>query len=82
MHKDLKGLKVTNEWQDDGTGILHQVAQFPIDQVGYSSIQGAHTLSTHAKPRDKGTDCRAGRPICPSKTPHPLLREAVEKCGR
>ena len=26
-------LKATNEWQDDGAGILHQVAQFHIDQV-------------------------------------------------
>ena len=26
-------LKATNEQQDDGAGILHQVAQFPIDQV-------------------------------------------------
>ena len=29
----LKGLKVTNEQQDDRTGVLHQVAQHPIDQV-------------------------------------------------
>ena len=27
------GLKATNEWQDDGTSVLHQVAQHPIDQV-------------------------------------------------
>ena len=27
----FKGLKATNEWQDDGTGVLHQVAQHPID---------------------------------------------------
>ena len=25
-------LKATNERQDDGAGILHQVAQFPVDQ--------------------------------------------------
>ena len=31
--KGVKGLKATNERQDDGAGILHQVAQFPIDQV-------------------------------------------------
>ena len=29
----FKGLKATNERQDDGTAILHQVAQNPIDQV-------------------------------------------------
>ena len=27
----LKGLKTTNEWQDDGTDVLHQVAQHPRD---------------------------------------------------
>ena len=31
-NKSLR-LKTTNERQDDGAGILHQVAQFPIDQV-------------------------------------------------
>ena len=30
----FKGLKISHEWQDDGTGVVHQVAQFPIDQVG------------------------------------------------
>ena len=29
----FKGLKATNEWQDDGTGTSHQVAQHPIDHV-------------------------------------------------
>ena len=29
----FKGLIATNEWQDNGSGILHQVTQFPIDQV-------------------------------------------------
>ena len=32
-HLPCKGLKATNERQDDGVGILHQVAQFPINQV-------------------------------------------------
>ena len=32
-HATIKGLKVTNERQDDGTGVLHQVAQLPTDQV-------------------------------------------------
>ena len=27
----FKGLKANNELQDDGIGILHQVAQFPIN---------------------------------------------------
>ena len=30
---EFKGLKATNEGQDDWVGILHQVAQFPIGQV-------------------------------------------------
>ena len=29
----LKSVKATNEQQDDGAGIMHQGAQFPIDQV-------------------------------------------------
>ena len=28
----MSRLKATNERQDDGASILHQVAQFPIDQ--------------------------------------------------
>ena len=31
--RSIKDLKATNEWQDDGAGILHEMAQFPIDQV-------------------------------------------------
>ena len=31
--KRFQGLKATNEQQDNGTGILHQVAQHPKDQV-------------------------------------------------
>ena len=27
----FKGLKAINEWQDDGTGVLQQVAQYPVD---------------------------------------------------
>ena len=44
----LKGLKATNERQDDGAGILHQVAQFPIDQVHKEPMP----LSAHARPRE------------------------------
>ena len=40
FYKGFKGLKVTTEWQDNGTGVLHQVAQHPIDR--YIDIQGAH----------------------------------------
>ena len=41
----------TNERQDDGAGILHQVAQFPIDQV-YSIYKPPMPLSAHARPRE------------------------------
>ena len=44
-------LKATNEWQDDGAGILYQVAQFPIDQV-YLIYKAPMPLSTHARPRE------------------------------
>ena len=42
--------QATNEREDDGAGILHQVAQFSINQVYFIYIQGA--LSTHARPRE------------------------------
>ena len=42
----FKDLKTTNEWQDDGIGILHQVAQHP--------IQGTHApFCPHKTQRDK-----------------------------
>ena len=31
--QQIQGLKATNEWQDDGTGVLHQVAQHSTGQV-------------------------------------------------
>ena len=68
-------LKATNEWQDDGAGTLHQMAQFPIDQV-YFILQGAHALlRPHKTQRDK---VLAAKQV---GTPHPLLKEAVETCG-
>ena len=33
----FKGIKATNERQGNGTGILHQVAQYPIDLVHLST---------------------------------------------
>ena len=46
-------LKATNERHDDMAGILHQVTQFPIDQV-YFIIQGAHApLRPRKAERDK-----------------------------
>ena len=72
----FKDLKATNGWQDNGTGVLYQVAQHPIDQVCWYTrcpwpsppMQG---------PEGQGAGCRAGRPVHPSK---PLIpcSEAVE----
>ena len=45
------GLKATNERQDYGAGILHQEAQFPIDQV-YLIYKAPMPLSAHARPRE------------------------------
>ena len=76
----LKGLKVTNERQDDETGILHQVAQFPIGQVTY--IQSTHVpLCPHKTQRDKVLAAKQVG-LYASLNPHPLLREAVETCGQ
>ena len=47
-------LKVTNEQQDDGAGILHQVAQFPIDQVYF--IYARHPLSYQDNVQTGGWD--------------------------
>ena len=47
---DLR-LKATNERQDYGAGILHQEAQFPIDQV-YLIYKAPMPLSAHARPRE------------------------------
>ena len=44
-------LKATNEQQDDGASILHQVLQFPIDQV-YLIYKAPMPLSIHARPRE------------------------------
>ena len=53
----LARLKATNERQDYGAGILHQVAQFPIDQV-YLIYEAPMPLSTHARPERQGTGCK------------------------
>ena len=42
VHSKNAGLKATTEWRDDETVVLHQMAQFPIDQVYGTYIQGAH----------------------------------------
>ena len=47
----VKHLKATNERQDYGAGILHQEAQFPIDQV-YLIYKAPMPLSAHARPRE------------------------------
>ena len=64
----IKGLKATNEEQADGAGILHQVAQSPIDQV-YLYTRHPRPSPPMQDPETLGTVCRAGRPIYPSKPP-------------
>ena len=64
----MKVLKATNEWQDDGTGILHQVAQHPINQVYGYTRRPSHSLLVHDL-AEQGTGCRAGIPVHPSKLP-------------
>ena len=81
MVKSLKVLQVTNEQQGNGTSILHQVAQHPIDQVYLYTRRPCPSLPTQDL-EEQGTRCRAGRPMHPSKPPHPLLRGAVEKYGQ
>ena len=55
----FKGLYATDERQDDGAGILHQVAQFPRDQVYfiYIYIQGAHAPLCPHKTQRQGSGC-------------------------
>ena len=48
----FKGLQATNEWQDDGTGVLHQVVQHPIDQV--------YLYMRHSCPSPPKQDLEAG----------------------
>ena len=76
----FKGLKVTNERQDDGAGIFHQVAKFPIDQV-YLIYKAPMPLSAHARPRDKVVAANAGRPIRPSKPPTPCTERQLKRAG-
>ena len=48
----LKGLKATNERQDNGTGVLYQVAQHPIDQVYELIYKVPMPLSAHTRTRE------------------------------
>ena len=73
-------LKATNERQDYGAGILHQVAQFPIDQV-YLIYKAPMPLSTHARPRETRYWLQMQVGLYVPLNPHPLLTEAVETCG-
>ena len=68
------GLKATNEQQDNGTGVLHQVAQHPrpailIDKAPKQDLEG------------QGTGCRVGRPVCPSKPPTPCSEMQLKCAG-
>ena len=50
-------LKATNEQQDDGAGILHQVAQFPIDQVYFIFTRHPCPSPPTQDPLRQGTGC-------------------------
>ena len=67
-------LKATNERQDDGAGILHQVAQFPKDHVYFIYIQGAHAPLRKTQ-RDKVLATKQVGLYVPL-IPHPLLRDS------
>ena len=55
-HKKVR-LKATNERQDDGAGILHQVAQFPIDQVYFIYTRRPCPSPPTQDPERQGTGC-------------------------
>ena len=73
------GLMATNKRQDNGTGVLHQVAQQPIDQV-YRYIRHPCPSLPMQDLKGQGTGCRTGRPVCPSK-PHTPCSERQLKCA-
>ena len=64
----FKGLKAPIEQQDDGAGMLHQVAQFPIDQVCLYT-RFLCPSPPMQDPERQGTGCKAGRPIRPFEPP-------------
>ena len=77
----LAGLKATNELQDDRTGVLHQVAQHPIDQVYLYARRPCPSLPTQDLERDKVLAAEQVG-LCTYLTPHLLLRKAVEMHGQ
>ena len=73
-------LKVTNEQQDDGAGILHQVAQFPVDQV-YLYTRCPCPSPPMQDPERQGAGCKASRPICLSEPPTPCSESQLKRVG-
>ena len=71
--QNVKGqrLKVTNERQDYGAGILHQEVQFPIDQV-YLIYKAPMPLSAHARPRETRYWLQMQVGLCVPLNPPPL----------
>ena len=66
-----KAIKATNERQDYGAGILHQEAQFPIDQV-YLIYKAPMPLSAHARPRETRYWLQMQVGLCVPLNPPPL----------
>ena len=62
--------RATNGQQDNRTGILHQVAQHPIDQA-YLYTRCPWLSPPMPDLEEQGTGCKAGRPVRPSKTTTP-----------
>ena len=58
----FKGLNAINEQQDDGAGILHQVAHFPIDQVHFIYTRCPCPSPPMQDPERQGIARKAGRP--------------------
>ena len=77
----FKGLKATRKRQDNGTGVLHQIAQHPIHQISlYTRCPCPSPPMQDLERQSSG--CRAGKPMHPSKPRQPLLKVAVETFGQ
>ena len=73
----FKGVKATNEQQDNGTGVLHQVAQLPVDQVFLYTAHPCPSPPTQNLERDKvlaPEQVGLYAPLTPTPPPHPAQR--------
>ena len=75
----LKVLKATKERQDNWTGVLHRIAQHPVEQV-YLYTRCPCPFLPKQELEGQDTGCRAGRPMHPSEPPTPCS-EGQFKCA-